>query len=335
MGDKYLESQVKIGKVTTPPPLLLAPIAGYTDKVFRSLCKEQGASLVYTEFVNSDGIVRGSEKTKEYLDFDYKERPVGIQIFGTDPNTMAEAARYIEQEYEPDIIDINFGCSVRKVIQKGAGAALLRDISLLAQISKSVAKSVSLPVTAKIRSGWSEDNINAVKVSKALENEGIRAITVHPRTAVTGFSSRANWEIIGEVKSVVNVPVIGNGGVKTIDDALRMFNKTGCDGIMIGRGALGNPWIFSQITNYFDGKNKATEVILPDKVSMCLRHLLLESEYRGAEIGSKIMKKHYIWYFREFPDASKIREKLVNAKSLKESIEILISLMRKIQQDEI
>lgn len=326
---------MKIGKVTTTSPLLLAPMAGYSDKVFRGLCKEQGASLVYTEFVSSDGIVRDSEKTKGYLDFDYKERPVGIQIFGSDPNTMAKAARYIEQEYEPDIIDINFGCSVRKVIRKGAGAALLRDISLLAKIAKSVAESVSVPVTAKIRSGWSENDINAVKVSKALENEGIKAITVHPRTAVAGFSNQANWEIIGEVKSEVNVPVIGNGDVNTLDDALRMFSETGCDGIMIGRGALGNPWIFSQITNHFDDKNEANEVILLDKVNMCLRHLLLECEYRGAKIGNKIMKKHYRWYFREFPGASKIRGKLANAESLKESTEILISLKRKIQQDEI
>jgi len=317
---------MNIGNVKIKSPVFLAPMAGYTDRAFRILCKEQGAGIVYTEFVSSEGIIRGSEKTKNYLTFDEAERPIGIQIFGHNPKSMAEAAQYIEEYFKPDIIDLNFGCPVKKVTKKGAGSSLLRNLTLMAEIAREVIKSVNIPVTAKIRSGWNDSEILATKAAKILEAEGITALTIHPRTASSRYNQPANWNIIADVKSKVKIPVIGNGDIKTPEDANKMFKETGCDAVMIGRGALGNPLIFRNTIDYLKGSKTIPNISPIDKIHFCLRHISLESTMREDIIVNKIMKKHYRWYFRGLPNASEIRTKLVKSLTLSDTIEILETL---------
>ena len=316
---------MNIGNVKIESPVFLAPMAGYTDRAFRILCKEQGAGVVYTEFVSSEGIIRGSEKTQNYLTFDDIERPIGIQIFGHNPKSMAEAAKYIEENYKPDIIDLNFGCPVKKVTKKGAGSSLLRNLPLMAEIARKVIKSVNTPVTAKIRSGWNNSEILATKAAKILEGEGVAALTIHPRTASSRYNQPANWNIIADVKSKVKIPVIGNGDIKTPEDAGKMFKETGCDAVMIGRGALGNPLIFRNTIDYLKGSKLIPTISPISKINFCLHHISLESKMREDVTVNKIMKKYYRWYFRELPNASEIRTKLVKSPNLNETIKILES----------
>jgi len=317
---------MKIGNLDISNPVLLAPMSGYTNSAFRQLCKEFGAGIVYTEFVSSEGIVRGSQKTLDYLHFEPKEHPIGIQLFGHNPASMAEAARLIEDHYQPNIIDLNFGCSVRKVVLKNAGAAILKDLSLLEQIAVSVVQAVHTPVTAKIRAGWSRQSIVALEAAKILENAGIRALTIHPRTASDDYCHPAKWELIAEVKQALTIPVIGNGDIKTAADAIRMFQITGCDAVMIGRAAIGNPWIFRQIRELLTGSEIVTIPSLPEQIAMCLRHIRLEQKYYPDEKVNQIMRKFYRAYVREFPNASEIRRRLVRCNTLADTIAILKSI---------
>jgi len=317
---------MNIGKLKIQNPVFLAPMAGYTDHPFRMICKKMGAGIVYTEFVSSEGLIRKSQKTEDYLIFDNKERPVGVQIFGHNPDSMADSAQYVEEKFAPDIIDINMGCSVRKVVKKNAGAALLKDIKLLSQIANSVVKAVKTPVTAKIRSGWNHNNIVAVDVARILEDNGIAAITVHPRTASDGFGNVPDLRIIGDVKKTVKIPIIGNGDIFNPKDAENMIKQTDCDAVMVGRGTIGNPWLIKKITSHFHGTNSDFEVTQLDKINMCIEHLKMEIIYRDENKAHKIMKKFYGKYFRGFPDAAKIRQKLVLADSPKEVFELLFKL---------
>ncbi|OPX24292.1 MAG: tRNA dihydrouridine synthase DusB [Candidatus Latescibacteria bacterium 4484_107] len=232
-----------IGNVSLSGPVVLAPLAGVTDHSFRLLCREMGASLVYTEMVSADGLVRKNPGTGRLIHFGESERPIGVQLFGSDLAIMARGAEQLA-ERGFDLIDLNFGCPVKKVVKRNAGSALMRDPERLARITEAVVGAVDLPVTVKIRSGWSEEAINAVQVARLVQEAGAKAITVHARTRKMGFSGQADWEVIAEVKAAVSIPVIGNGDVRTPEDARRMFDDTGCDLVMIGRGALGNPWIF-------------------------------------------------------------------------------------------
>jgi len=304
-------------------PALLAPMAGYTDMPFRLLCKEQGVGIVYTEFASSEGLIRDSQRTREYLLFSPRERPVAIQIFGHDPVSMTQAAASIEQDFKPDIIDINMGCPVRKVVKKGAGAALLKNPPLISAIVSHVKKSVRTPVTAKIRSGWNQDSINVLEVSQRLEDAGIAAIAVHPRTASMQYQGHSDWEWIARVKESVSVPVIGNGDIHSSEDAIRMIKTTACDAVMVGRGALGNPWIFRQINQKLEGWETVAEVTTSEKIEMCLRHIALEGKLRGEDLAHRIMKKHYRWYFRGFPGAAEMRRKLVRLDRISVVIEFL------------
>jgi tRNA-dihydrouridine synthase B len=314
---------MNIGKLQITNPLLLAPMAGYSDSPFRQLCKESGADIVYTEFVSSEGIIRGSEKTYEYLTYKTVEKPIGIQIFGHNPASMAAAAQYIEGNYQPDIIDLNFGCSVRKVIKKNAGAALLKDLDLLESIAASVVKAVKTPVTAKIRAGWNHQSIVALDVAKRLENAGIEALTIHPRTASDGYRNRANWDIIAEVKQSLKIPVIGNGDIKKPEDVIRMFDVTGCDAVMIGRGAIANPWIFSQSKDLLKGVPSYATPSVSDQLQMCLRHIQMERKFYDDEHTNRIMKKFYRWYIREFSNASELRNQLMQSPTLTDTIRII------------
>ena len=322
---------MKIGDIQISTPVFLAPMAGYTDSPFRQLCKEKGAGLVYTEFVSSEGIIRGSEKSFDYLQFSSSERPVGIQLFGHNPDSMAEAALYIEEHFKPDIIDLNFGCSVRKVIKKNAGAALLKDLDLLAEIARKVVKAVQTPVTAKIRSGWNHQSIVALEVADILESAGVQALTIHPRTASDGYRNHADWQIIKEVKQALKIPVIGNGDIKIAEDAIRMFDFTGCDAVMIGRGSFGNPWIFRQTSTLLSGNTSYYIPSLSDRLNMLLRHIKLERKYYDDSHVNRIMKKFYRWYVRGFSNASDIRNQLIHSKSLIDTISIIESIKQNIQ----
>lgn len=299
-------------------------MAGYTNSPFRQICKEKGAGFVFTEFVSSEGIIRESQKTFEYLQFIESERPIGIQLFGHNPESMAEAARIIEDRYKPDVIDLNFGCSVRKVVKKNAGAALLKDIGLLESVAQSVVKAVKTPVTAKIRSGWNHhQSIVAIEVAQILENAGVKALTIHPRTASDGYRNTADWNMIAEIKNMLSIPVIGNGDIKVPEDALRMKESTGCDAVMIGRAAIGNPWIFEQVNHLFEGNTNYHEPDLSVKLDMCIQHITREKQYADDDHVNRIMKKYYRHYIHGFPNASEIRNHLVNSKSLDDTVSAL------------
>lgn len=319
---------MQIGKILITPPLFLAPMAGYTDTVFRQICKAHGAAMVYTEFVSADALVRHSQKTLRYLQFEPSERPLGIQIFGSNPETMALAVELVTEKFQPDVIDLNFGCSVRKVIKKGAGAALLKNPDLLQKIAAAAVGATYLPVTAKIRMGWSAGENIAVEIAQRLEQSGVAAITVHPRTAIEGFKKPADWQVIAAVKQAVRIPVIGNGDIKQPAHALAMMTATGCDGVMIGRGALSNPWIFKQIAELYQTGAVQTQVSNSDKVSLCLEQLAKEADLFGKPYATRIMKKFYGWYLRGLPGAAKIREFLVRSNDYDQTQEYLINIGR-------
>ena len=313
----------KIGNLTLDSRLALAPLAGITDSTFRLLCKEKGASLVYTEMISAEGLVRGNAQTLALLSFSDEERLIAIQLFGSDPDVMARAAEKA-MEFSPDMIDLNFGCPARKIVGKQAGCALLNNLVLLRKIAAAVVSAVDVPVTAKIRSGWDEKSINADRVSEMLEDCGVKAVTVHARSRADKFDGKANWEVIARVKSSVSIPVVGNGDVMVPQDAVRMLEETGCDAVMIGRGALGNPWIFSRTRHLL-----ATGELLPppsdkEKLELLLRHIALaedkaaarHSENRPADgLSAFAIRKHVGWYTKGLPQSSRLRQEANRATS--------------------
>src|SRR5438309_1597415 len=237
-------------------PLYLAPMAGVSDKIFRQLCKEYGADVLTTEFVSAEGIFRRNERTREYLDFDEIERPIGVQLFGGNATHMAEAAKQVVDWVQPDFVDLNFGCPVNKVISKNGGSALLKDCPTLASVAESVARAIApLPATAKIRIGWDSDSVNAVRVAKILEQCGIAALTVHGRTRAQGYSGTADWNVIGEVAAAISIPVIGNGDLASASDVAKRKSETGISGAMIGRAAMSTPWIFRETKAFLDNES--------------------------------------------------------------------------------
>ncbi len=305
---------MNIGKLKIDLPIFLAPMAGVSDYPFRLLSKEYGAGVVYSEFVSAHGIFRENAKTLSMIEFSELERPIGIQIFGDTPDIMAAAAKRIKTQFRPDIIDINYGCPVPKVTKRGAGSAALRDLCLMDEITQAVVEAVpKIPVTVKMRSGWDNNRIVVPEAGVRLEQCGIKALTLHPRTTKQNYSGRANWDLIRELKSAVDIPVIGNGDIQTADDMKRMFNETGCDGIMIGRAALGNPFIFSELRAAYLGSGEYESPGLLERAMLCLRHLKMQIDYRGAQVGSNLMRKYYGWYLKGFPGAATYRNKLVTA----------------------
>ena len=313
----------KIGDINIDTPVLLAPMAGVTDYSFRILCKEQGAEIVYSEFVSAHGIIRENETSLEIIKFEEEERPIGVQIFGDSPQVMADAAKYIVEKFKPDILDINYGCPVPKVTKKGAGSAALKDLGLMDEITHAVVESVQqVPVTVKFRAGWDLQSIIVEKAGVILENAGVKALTLHPRTAMQSLKGHANWSLIKTLKETVSIPVVGNGDIQTPDDVLRMFEDTGCDAVMIGRAALGNPWIFSQTKDLLNG-NTVTEPTVEEKVTLCKRHFNLILQSRGTKKGLYLMRKHFGWYIKGFPGAADYRIRLVTAKSIEVANDIL------------
>ena len=306
-----------IGKIEIKTPIILAPMAGVTDYPFRVICKEMGAGAVYSEFVSSDGIIRENQKTLNMIKFQDFERPIGIQIFGNNPNVMGEAAKYIVRNFSPDILDINYGCPVPKVTNKGGGSAALKDLCLMDEITTAIIESVpSTPVTVKMRVGWNKNSIIIPEVGERLERLGIKAITLHPRTTKQKYTGEAQWNYIKDLKEACTIPIIGNGDVRTIDDMMRMFDETGCDAVMVGRTAIGNPWFFQEALSRFKGNFTYIPPTLIDLANTCERHLNLLIENRGEATGSNLMRKHFSGYIKGFPGASKFRQSLVTAPTI-------------------
>lgn len=312
-----------IGPLTITPPVFLAPMAGVTDQPFRVLCRRFGVGLVYTEFVNANGVVRESARTLDLVRFTPDERPIGIQVFGEEPEMIARSAAFLAGRFKPDLIDLNFGCPVPKVTRKGAGGALLRDLGLMrAAVQATVQAVPHLPVTVKMRAGWDETSIVALEAAGVIEEAGGAAIALHPRTARQGFSGKADWSLIKAVKERVFIPVIGNGDIHTAGDALRMFDQTGCDAVMVARGALGSPWIFRQINDLLDGRpalslaeGPATPVTLSDVARVCRDHFLLMRAEKPERTTVNYTKKHFRWYLKDFPEAAKWRKAFMACES--------------------
>ncbi len=320
---------MQIGNLKIDTPILLAPMAGVTDYSFRILCKEMGAGVVYSEFVSAHGIIRKNEKTLDMIHFTEMERPIGIQIFGDSPEVMAKAARVVADKFQPDIIDINYGCPVPKITKKGAGSAALKDLCLMDDITTAVVESVpDLPVTVKMRAGWDMSNIVAIEAGPRLEKVGVKAIALHPRTTKQSYRGSANWDLIKELKQTVSIPVIGNGDIKKPEDVVRMFDETGCDAVMVARAALGNPWFFKQATALLLGASLPPIPNTHERIDMCKRHLELLLESRGEHIGTNLMRKQFGWYIKNFPGASSLRQSLVLAKD-KEAMEKLLGEVNK------
>jgi tRNA-dihydrouridine synthase B len=323
-----MSKSFSIGNIQIDTPVLLAPMAGVTDYSFRILCKEQGAGIVYSEFVSAHGVIRENEKSLDIIKFEEEERPIGIQIFGDSPSVMADAAKYIVEKFKPDILDINYGCPVPKVTKKGAGSAALKDLGLMEAITQAVVESApQVPVTVKMRAGWDLQSIIVEKAGVLLENCGVKAITLHPRTAMQTLKGNANWPLIKLLMETVSIPVIGNGDIKTADDILRMFEETDCDAVMLGRAALGNPWIFNQARALLDGKT-VSEPTIEEKVELCKRHFDLILESRGTKKGLYLMRKHFGWYIKGFPGAADYRIRLVTSSSIQSAKSILNEIIK-------
>ena len=297
---------IKIGNITLSNNVFLAPMAGVCNSAFRRIIKEEGCSLVFAEMVSDKGLIYNSQKTKDMLYCDECERPIAQQIFGSDKDTFVEAAKMVYEIMKPDIIDINMGCPAPKVVKNGDGSKLLLDLPKAYEIIKEVVKSVSIPVTVKFRKGWDNDNIVAVDMAKVAEDAGASAITIHGRTRSEFYSGTADWNIIKSVKENVNIPVIGNGDIKNVDDAKRIFELTGVDAIMIGRASLGKPWIFKEITSGLQGE--PFEISNEQKLKLILEQLNLEIKDKGERVAIMEMRKHIGWYIKNTKDASKVRE---------------------------
>jgi nifR3 family TIM-barrel protein len=305
-------------------PLYLAPMAGVSDKIFRQLCKERGADVLVTEFVSAEGVFRRNDRTREYLDFDEGERPIGVQLFGGNAEHMAEAAKHIVDWVAPDFIDLNFGCPVNKVVAKNGGSALLRDCPTLAAVAEAVVNAVApLPVTAKIRIGWDADSINAPRVARILEETGIRAVAVHGRTRAQGYSGEADWKVIGEVVSAVSIPVIGNGDLTSGDDVIQRRAETNIAGAMIGRAAMSAPWIFNQVKHYLATGEHLPSPGIEEKWQVIQRHCQLAVEEWGREDQAmRSMRARLMAYSKGFPNGKLLREKFQHIESLAELTEI-------------
>lgn len=311
-----------IGPHRIDPPLVLAPMSGVTNLPFRLLCKEQGAGLVCTEFVSANGLSYGNRKTKQRLRFDDRERPVSAQVFGSQVGPLVEAARQVE-EAGADLLDLNLGCTAPKVLRARAGAWLLREPEQVSTLVTALGRAVSIPVTVKIRLGWSSEQINAVEIARRCEDCGAAAIAVHGRTATQGYRGRANWDLIGEVQQAVRIPVIGNGDVREPADAERMLRQTGCAGVMIGRGARGNPWVFRRTAEYL-----RTGQLLPpptprERLALARRHGELLCAYKGTYLGALEMRQHLNWYLRGLPHAAAWRQRLNQARTWAEIEDLL------------
>jgi len=323
---------VKIGDIELNDfPLLLAPMEDVSDPPFRALCKEQGADVVYTEFISSEGLIRDAAKSVKKLDIYEKERPVGIQIFGANLESMLKTVEIVEQS-KPDIIDINFGCPVKKVVSKGAGAGILKDIDLMVSLTDAMVKHTNLPITVKTRLGWDESSIKIVEVAERLQDVGCAAISIHGRTRAQMYKGYADWAPIAEVKnnSRMHIPVFGNGDVNTPERAVEMRDKYGLDGAMIGRASIGNPWFFKQVKHFFETGEHLPDVTIAERVEMAKRHLQLEIDWKESEIvGVMETRRHYTNYFKGIPHFKEYRLKMVTSDSAQDVFDVFDEVLQK------
>ncbi|KRO79808.1 MAG: tRNA dihydrouridine synthase DusB [Flavobacteriaceae bacterium] len=310
----------RIGDIELPDfPLLLAPMEDVSDPPFRALCKEQGADVVYTEFISSEGLIRDAAKSTMKLDIYEKERPVGIQIFGAEMDSMLQAIEIVEAS-KPDIIDINFGCPVKKVVCKNAGAGILRDIPLMVKLTEAMVKHTHLPVTVKTRLGWDSDSIKIVEVAERLQDVGIAAISIHGRTRVQMYKGNADWGPIAEVKNNprMHIPVFGNGDVDTPEMAVKMRDEYGLDGAMIGRASIGYPWFFNEVKHFFKTGTHKAPPTLEERVEAARRHLQMSIDWKGEKLGVFETRRHYTNYFKGIPNFKEYRMKMVTSDESKD-----------------
>lgn len=312
---------MQIGSLVLDNCTILAPLAGITNLPFRLLAKEAGCGLVYSEMISSNGLIRDSKRTHRMLDSHPREKPLSIQIFGSDPAIMAEAATIVESS-GADILDINLGCSVRKVIRTGSGAALMREPELVARLLNAVRKSIAIPLTLKIRTGWDPTGDQAFKIAKIAQDHGVDAIAIHPRTAPQLFGGKADWSIISAVKKMVSIPVIGNGDIIHPGDAIRMKTETDCDAVMIGRAAIGNPWIFGQVLELLGGET-VSPIALADRFHVMVRYLQASVQYFGEQRACAMMRSRLGWFAKGLPFSSKFRESIKQISSEKEATHII------------
>ena len=319
----------KIGNIEMKNNIVLAPMAGVCNSAFRKIIKEMGCGLIYAEMVSDKGMIYNSQKTKDMLYFEECERPIAQQIFGSDKSTFANAAKMVEDIMHPDIIDINMGCPVPKVaIKSQAGSALLKDPEKIRDIVSSVVKTVKVPVTVKIRSGWDTNSINAVEVAKICEEAGASAITVHGRTRSQGYSGNVDLDIIKKVKENVNIPVIGNGDITSLESAKKMIEYTGCDAIMIGRGVLGNPWLIKELVTYFDTGKIIENPSYEDKINMCFHHLEYLLKIKPEKTAVLEMRSFVAWYIKGLPNAQSVKNEVFKAKTSDELKKILNNYLK-------
>jgi nifR3 family TIM-barrel protein len=311
---------VKIDNIELPDfPLLLAPMEDVSDPPFRALCKEQGADVVYTEFISSEGLIRDAAKSTMKLDIYEKERPVGIQIFGANLDSMLKSVEIVEKS-NPDIIDINFGCPVKKVVSKGAGAGILKDIDLMVKLTDAMVKHTKLPITVKTRLGWDHDSIKIVEVAERLQDVGCKAISIHGRTRAQMYKGSADWKPIAEVKNNqrMHIPVFGNGDVDSPERAVEMRDKYGLDGAMIGRATIGNPWFFKQVKHYIETGKHLAPISMLERVEAARRHLQMAIDWKGDKLGVFETRRHYTNYFRGIPNFKPYRMKMVTSDEAKD-----------------
>ena len=321
---------IKIGKIELPSfPLLLAPMEDVSDPPFRAVCKKYGADLMYTEFISSEGLIRDALKSRQKLDIYEEERPVGIQIFGGDEEAMAISAGIVDT-VNPDLLDINFGCPVKKVVCKGAGAAVLKDIDLMVRLTKAVIKSTSVPVTVKTRLGWDFDSINIMEVAERLQDIGVQALSIHGRTRSQLYKGEADWSHIAAVKNNprIHIPIFGNGDIDSPEKALEYKNKYGIDGIMIGRAAIGYPWFFREVKHYFATGEKLAPPTIEERVDAIKQHLQASLKWKGPKLGIFEMRRHYANYLKGIPNIKPLRSKLVilnTAEEIEEELDTAMS----------
>ncbi len=327
-GDKMWQ----IGDVIIKNKVVLAPMAGISNSAFRIIVKEMGCGLIFAEMVSDKAITYGNQKTIDMLYMTDYERPIAQQIFGSDKDSFVKAAKFIYEKMKPDIIDINMGCPMPKVaIRSQAGSALLKNSDKVYEIVKAVVEAVPIPVTVKIRSGWDANSINAKEIAMICEKAGAKAITIHPRTRSQGYSGKADWNIIKEVKQCVNIPVIGNGDIKTCYDAKRMIEMTNCDAVMIGRGVLGNPWLIKECIDYLEKGIEPTHISVFEKINMIKKHLHYLMQIKPEKIAVLEMRSHAVWYLKGIPNTSELKRKIVECKTqqeLESSLDIFVKELK-------
>ena len=312
--------------------ILYAPLAGISDSPSRKIAIRFGADMTVSELISSEGVIRSSKRTMELARFDDTERPIGLQLFGASPYSMAESAKIISS-LNPDFIDLNFGCPARKVIGKNGGSSILRNLKLLSEIISKVVDSVDLPVTVKMRSGWDNQSLVYMEAGRIAQECGAAAVTLHPRTRTQGFSGEADWSQIAELKNELDIPVIGNGDIKDVLDARRMFDQTGCDGIMLGRASIGNPWIFKRIKEYLETGKVPPEPSIAERVALALEHFDMTLADYGTPHGIYKMRSRFAWYLKGFPGASSVRARINRLENVDEIKELLLNYVEGISKN--